>query len=113
MVINGAAEFTGSDARRAAREIDAASLDQSATYLSIRATRAADITETLSLDVRASSPPKNAELLVAITEDNLESDVKRGENSGRQLAHDAVVRWFQHVDMKENEARVTAKLDPA
>lgn len=33
-----------------------------------------------------------AEVILAVTEDNLSSNVSRGENSGRNLAHTAVVR---------------------
>jgi hypothetical protein len=37
-------------------------------------------------------PGAEAEVLLALTEDGLRSDVVRGENAGRKLAHTAVVR---------------------
>jgi hypothetical protein len=44
-----------------------------------------------------------AEVILAITEDQLSSNVSRGENSGRKLAHTAVVR----------EMRALGAVDPA
>ena len=38
-----------------------------------------------------------ADILVAVTEDQLRSDVKRGENHGRVLAHAAVVRQLTTI----------------
>ena len=42
-------------------------------------------------------------MILALTEDNLSSNVSRGENSGRKLAHTAVVR----------EMRALGRVDPA
>ena len=38
-----------------------------------------------------------ADVLVGVTEDGLVSEVRRGENRGRQLQHSAVVRLMQHL----------------
>jgi hypothetical protein len=42
--------------------------------------------------VSSTTPGDTAEVLLAVTEDRLASDVRHGENAGRQLAHTAVVR---------------------
>lgn len=39
--------------------------------------------------------PKNARAFIAVTENNLITEVERGENRGRQLHHDHVVRAFE------------------
>jgi hypothetical protein len=44
--------------------------------------------------VRGWSPRESVETLVALTEDGLVSNVARGENKGRRLAHTGVVRWM-------------------
>ena len=43
-------------------------------------------------------PVQDADLWIAITEDGLETDVKRGENAFRRLRHSAVVRSLTHVE---------------
>lgn len=45
-------------------------------------------------EVSNKSDIKNAEVFVAIYENGLVSQVKAGENDGRELHHDAVVRYF-------------------
>lgn len=95
MVIDGRSELAGTDETRAARRaIEEASRRPKA---SVELTRAAagrgDVP--LHIVVRGLSsvtPGDTAEVLLAVTEDRLASDVPRGENAGRQLAHTAVVR---------------------
>ncbi len=53
--------------------------------------------EALSVDVRVEMPPaltlhEPADVLLAVTEDKLATEVRRGENHGRTLRHSAVVR---------------------
>jgi hypothetical protein len=56
----------------------------------------------LRVDVHVDVPPAlvihdTADVLVAVTEDHLMTDVRRGENQGRTLKHDAVVRSLTTV----------------
>ena len=44
-----------------------------------------------------SQPELKAEVLLAITEDDLSTDVKGGENGGHTLRHGAVVRWLGQI----------------
>lgn len=46
----------------------------------------------VTVDQAASSTPEPMELYLALYENNLESQVKSGENSGKRLRHDYVVR---------------------
>jgi hypothetical protein len=54
------------------------------------------------VDVHVTVPPsltlrEGADVLVAIVEDNLVTEVRRGENGGRTLRHSAVVRSLTSV----------------
>jgi hypothetical protein len=96
MIVDGRAQFVGSDSGKARKAIASASRDSKAAVtvsLASEDTRAGSIT----LDVRAERPQSvsegdSAEVLLAITESGLRSSVSRGENAGRRLTHTAVVR---------------------
>ncbi len=132
MVVNGTAEFVGSDADRARREI--------------RKAMEAPVTAPLTIEVKlgeggvisvrysAMIPESvdfvtNASLHVALVEDGLTTEVKAGENKGTTLKHDAVVRAFTTVkpgnlvsgtvelkapdDLKPENSRVVALIQHA
>ena len=85
MVIDGQVEFVGNDAGRAQRAILAAAREPK---VGVRVETAGD-----RIRVQVDALPKQtADVLLAITENNLQSSVTRGENSGRRLRHTAVVR---------------------
>jgi hypothetical protein len=88
MVVNGQVEFLGSDNGRAVREIRKAAQGLRATVeLSMLAVG------TARLKVEHLPPgTRQADMLLAITEMGLETDVQHGENSGRRLRHANVVR---------------------
>jgi len=96
MIVDGRAQFVGSDSGKARKAIAGASRDSKAAVtvsLASEDIRAGSIT----LDVRAERPQSvsegdSAEVLLAITESGLRSNVSRGENAGRRLSHTAVVR---------------------
>ncbi len=98
-VINGSDEFVGSDRDRARRSIDAALKKVPAVPLKWRAVKeakssASDAT-TLTFRYEVASVPKGAVLNVALVERGLETRVGSGENSGRTLRHENVVRAFR------------------
>jgi len=64
----------------------------------------------LSIKYSLTSNPVNALINFALVEKNLSSNVKRGENSGRKLEHDNVVREFDTSIAKEKSER-TLKID--
>ena len=92
MIVNGSAEFVGSDKGRAAQEItQAVRLPQA----HVQATRTRD--GKLFVRVEGLPVPGTADVVLAITEDGLVSHVAGGENSGRTLAHSAVVRELRVI----------------
>ncbi|MGH8273973.1 MAG: DUF1223 domain-containing protein [Gammaproteobacteria bacterium] len=108
MVVNGRAAFVGSNSRRARAAISAAGKRPLAT-ISLHATYKEK--GGLTLHITTHHPPsgvrdRSVELWLAITEDHLSSRVTGGENGGRDLRHDAVVRKLERL------ARIsTSKMD--
>lgn len=92
MVVDGTVEFVGNDAGQAQRTIR-----QQASQLEI-----AQVTLTSAgadqLKIQAKGPAVgNAWVMLAITEDNLTTQVGSGENGGRTLHHAAVVRELRQL----------------
>lgn len=58
-------------------------------------------------------PGGRAEVLVALVEDGVESAVTGGENAGRRLRHDGVVRWLRVAGEGEGGFRGAVALPPA
>jgi hypothetical protein len=105
MVVDGRDEFTGSDEARALRTVG-----QAATRphlpLKVDARRSGGGV-TISIDLPAA--PADAEpidVVVALTEDELTSVVRRGENGGRTLSHAAVTRKLQTLGALDRESFV-------
>lgn len=92
MVVDGRAEFVGSSDSNALRAIrDASHTAKPAVQLDWGKD------DTLSIHIESltnSAPGQNAQLFLVVAEDMLHSDVKHGENSGRALEHNGVVRQF-------------------
>ena len=101
MIVNGSAEFVGSDAGRAETEIARAAKALQNAPLTV-SVRPAEGGAANSYTVRVSGAPaaKSLPVFVAVTEDDLASNVLRGENAGRHLAHVAVVRSLQLVSQQ-------------
>jgi hypothetical protein len=97
MVVDGHAEFPGSNSSRAFDAIAQAAREPKAEVLLTRADARTDAGAPVRLKLSVEKPPKladgdAADVLLAITEGGLSSDVSRGENSGRKLTHVGVVR---------------------
>ena len=97
MVVNGGAPFVGSRRQRAAREVDNALGRSADVGTGVRAsyeptTRKVRVLWTLEV------VPKGAQLILALAEFGLRNRVLRGENRGRTLMHEGVVRAFAAVD---------------
>lgn len=113
MVVDGQAEFVGSDARRASTVITQAARSRKARIeLSLVAADA----KRASLQARVSGLPNvpaggALELWLAVTEAHLSSNASRGENSGRRLDHTAVVRDFRRLARIEPGQEVTQEFD--
>jgi hypothetical protein len=97
MIVDGAREFVGNDATKARtaliaaaanpkRSLDPVVKELDAAHLKVQVS--------VSDDLRLAKD-QSADLLVALTEDDLTSEVARGENAGRTLHHLAVVRQMK------------------
>jgi hypothetical protein len=100
MVVDGRSEFVGSDAGAARRAI-AKAVAQSHGVIGI-VTRDDRDPKRVALQITITDLPKitrgdQADIIVAVTEDGLRTDVKRGENRGRTLTHAAVARYMATI----------------
>jgi hypothetical protein len=100
MVVNGQAEFNGSDAARAQQEIrKAAQGPKAVLHVSLGVNDVAHLkVEGIPQGVR------NVDMFLAITEMNLETTPHGGENDGHRLRHIGVVRSMTsigHLDTKK------------
>lgn len=94
MVVDGSAEFVGSDERAARRAIEHASREPRA-FVRVLEDKPG------SARVTVAGSAAGADVLLAVVEDGLASDVTRGENAGKKLAHVAVTRELRllgHTD---------------
>jgi hypothetical protein len=90
MVIDGQTQFVGSNLETAQKTIsDAGKNEKADVKLSIETS-----TTNLLLKVKISNFParENSNVWLAIAEDDLKTNVRRGENSGKTLDHVSVVR---------------------
>lgn len=108
MIVNGETEFVGSNSSAAENAIKDALKTNSQYGISM------DLSWTgkrqLSIKYSLTSIPVNVLINFALVEKNLSSNVTRGENSGRKLEHDNVVREFDTSIAKEKSER-TLKID--
>lgn len=89
MTIDGRVQFVGNDRGAARKAIEAAAHSPKMASVSLR--REGPALE-IAVEHAGSGSPM---VLLAITEDNLTTHVRSGENGGRQLTHQAVVRYLR------------------
>jgi hypothetical protein len=94
MVIDGRSEFVGNDSERAVHELASASRSPKAPVHVIVKDKS---TDRVSLKVNVEVTKSSGDVLLAIAETGLASDVARGENAGRNLKHSAVVRKLSTI----------------
>ena len=102
VVVNGARQFVGSDRGAMARAL-AQTKERGVAELYAKVGPVAK--GRLAVEV-SGGLPAGVELFVAITEDGLSSQVLRGENAGRTLAHEAVVRSLGSAEVVAGAAKV-------
>ncbi|MDX6694328.1 MAG: hypothetical protein QOF02_1931 [Blastocatellia bacterium] len=114
MVVDGQAEFVGSNRERARDAITSAARSPKATVILKRDESGGQANATTApLQLRIENLPPisagdTAEVLLAVTESDLLSSVSRGENSGRRLTHTAVVRQLSIVGTAGSNAAFKA-----
>jgi hypothetical protein len=101
MIVDGRAEFVGSSESEALRAVRTASAaPKPAVHLSW-----ADGGDMLAIHVEPLSSVTHGDtpqVVLAVVENMLHSDVKRGENAGRALEHDGVVRQLMAAGKANN-----------
>jgi len=96
MVIDGAVEFTGSDALRAMEEIARAERRKKARLHIARTD--------VGLRIEADLAPAAASVFLALADEAGESHVRSGENGGRQLHHVAIARSIRKIGSVKRSA---------
>lgn len=115
MVVNGTVEFVGSDRQQAATAIASGLTAVAATPLSMSIapnTGGTGNGNRVSVDYQIERAPNRTVLNIAVVERGLESEVTRGENAGRTLRQDNVVRAFTTMDLNAKTGRVKLEVPP-
>ncbi len=107
-IVNGKKELVGSDDAAMHRYVNEAIKKRSAVSLKL-----ATMTKGHNVSVEYTvSNTANQILNIALVQKNAESNVKRGENSGKKLKHINVVRELQTVDAAAGHGSATFILPP-
>ena len=111
MIVDGKTQFVGSNSGEAAKAIAEAAKAQKAK---VEITANGD-----KIKVKITELPAHeaANIMLAVTEDNLSSNVSRGENSGSKLEHQSVVRELKSIGTinpaeKSSEIETTLQINP-
>jgi len=104
MVVDGRAEFVGSDASAARKAIEKA---LTAPHGTVTLTVDGGAVSVAVTDLPRIARGDRAEIIVMVTESGLKTDVKRGENHGRVLSHAPVVRYLATVGRIEGDGATT------
>lgn len=108
MVVNGVKSFTGSDASRASAEITTALSAKPEVQFSIGLDSVTG--DTAFVWYKSSKTDKNHYVRLVFTESKLVSSVAKGENAGKTLSHESVVRVFFGADANASNAQLRIPL---
>jgi len=92
LIINGKAEFVGSDRSAISSAIESELAGHPAATLELHAVQDG---ETLKVHYQTTNAIKGSHLLIAIVQKNAQSNVERGENAGHTLSHVQIVRQLK------------------
>lgn len=113
MVVDGIAEFVGSDRHAAERAISKSlAAPHGSVSIKVEPPRGNHLVVSVSArDLPTPGRGDHADIIIAVTEDHLKTDVKHGENHGRTLRHTAVVRELRSIGEVTAEESTTARGD--
>lgn len=103
MVVNGVTQFVGSDRRAASAAVAAALREPAKVQITLDLKPAAD-SKSIDISYALDTLPAGSVINFAVVEDGLSTKVPRGENGGRTLRHEHVVRAFATSDAKAKSA---------
>ncbi len=111
MVVDGRAEFVGSDAGAARRAIERSlALPHGVVTITLDEGASQQVALQVQIhDLPRASRGDHADIVVAVTEDHLKSDVQRGENRGKTLTHAAVVRYMATIGQAASDGPTSAR----
>ncbi len=99
IIVNGAAEMVGSKRENVLKSIE----NQLKTNAVVDFSFSKKIeNDQIIVQFKTNNTDKNLVLNIALTESKIATQVKNGENGGRTLHHDNVVRAFQTVALDQN-----------
>ncbi|MCB0488125.1 MAG: DUF1223 domain-containing protein [Cyclobacteriaceae bacterium] len=100
MVVNGSTEFVGSNKTEANRNVEKALTTKAAYAIEIRDWKVEGSQG--SFQYQLDKAPHGERLNIAVVERDIENYVSKGENRGKTLSHDNVVRVFESITLKQN-----------
>jgi len=101
MIVNGSKEFVGSDKSELRKALESALGASSVPAIGLHTLPVQD--NLVRVEYNLTNSPTSKTLNIALVERNLQSRVGRGENSGRTLLHNNVVRdWKEIVGSSES-----------
>ena len=110
MVINGAEQIVGSDRGALLHAVEKEDAESPRLSLRIVSVNVAGNTLTVNLATSGDVPKQGADLMAVLADDSDRSNVLRGENSGRTLAHVAVARSITRVARVKTAGELTVQI---
>ncbi len=111
MIINGTTEFTGSNSAKADSVISASLKNNAPAYFTIHPTNELDPAGKINVEYEIIQIPENNSIdydfCFAIVERGLITHVKKGENSGKTLNHENIVRLFYSYELKDKKGVIS------
>ncbi|HYM01090.1 MAG TPA: DUF1223 domain-containing protein, partial [Blastocatellia bacterium] len=111
MIVDGRTQFTGGNLQAALQAIAEAGRSPKAEIdLSIKSSTSRSVSVSVLVKKAAEVSGGGADVMLAITESGLQSNVSRGENAGRQLSHSAVTRKLLRIGSVDHSGFSAEKL---
>jgi hypothetical protein len=103
--VNGSTGFVGSDSKRLNTEIEKAIKTNTKQTLALTKSNVSAL-DTLVLNFTVSKSDANYNLVVAVVEKNVTTKINKGENMGKTLTQDNVVRLFDIFPLDETKGTI-------
>jgi hypothetical protein len=105
MIINGGSGFVGSQKNTAKKAISEALKQDALVGIALHVDPLPDgkLPQEAHIHWQLTQVPDQCDLVIVLVENDLVNDVLRGENSGRKLKHDGVVRNLMQLPLTENK----------